>query len=659
MVETLNPSRATTDVETSSEADLRKVGAYKYSTDPSTRINCATIQLNDRTAPFFFDYYHIEDFKNWLLDLLHNTTCKFVMHNALFELAIFQNVLGVVIPPDRVIDTMAKAGYYGYPRSLDEAAKALQCSQLKDLVGAGVMKQLATGKWTPAEKPEDFQTLYKYNINDVAVTVELDQKLPDLPPEVQALYELDVEINMRGIPLDMKVVENAIYLKEQLITINNHRMADLTGNAATAVTQVKQIQQFVIDQGTPMSDLTADTVRRTLDHQIPDVVRQVLELRLEAGLTSLAKYDQMKARQVGGRLFQEFDNYGCISGRPKGRGVQTLNLPRATNADYWAELIAECPELLYGLAEKPPQKIKEATRGAIKASEGHVLLGGDAGQMEARCTGWTANDPKFMELFSGDKDPYCEYGPALWGHTITKADMLKRTACKATVLQMGFAGGIGAFQIGAETYGIDMDVLANFILPTASPQELRDGHWDYHNVYMSPPPDKPFTEAQGTAASIVKQRYRRDFAGIVAYWDLLWDAFLNGGDAGPVTVTRKGSLRILRLPSGRCLYYHNVRQVNGEWLYDARDKVKRIWKGTVMENVAQAENHDITTWWMIQANKWIAPVVHQCYDEFTMEILKQRLEEGKRQLEELTKTQPDWSKGMPLVFEIWSGVRYG
>ena len=683
------------DVETSTrlpgEDPLDEYGGYRYASDPSTRLNsAATAAMHEK--PFVFEYGQEAAFKRYLLAVLKETDWKFVFHYALFELSIIRCVLGVEIPPDRVIDTYLMLGFYGYPRGLDKGAQALGCSTLKDLVGKDAMKELSTGLWTPREKPFEFHQLYAYNAVDVEVTREIHQKLPPLPPEVQALWEIDTEINMHGIPIDLAGIQNAIAIRDYLKNEADLDMARMTEGLVTTVGQRDRIIDFARRHGVEMVDCTADTVRRTLDTQIPPIVRDVLTLRQDANLSSLAKFDQAMKRQVNGRLYHEFDPYGCGTGRPKGKGFQALNLARSAEADFLAETLSKAPECFIAMHDKPSKKLKESMRGHIKAEPGHILLGGDLGQIEARCTGWSAGDEKFVNLFH-TSDPYCTYGEKLWGHPLVKADMdpyeflIKRTAAKANVLSNGFAGGIGAVQRGAESYNYSLDVVASIVLPGATPHEIEAGRYSYEKYYLPKKPKKPLTEEQGIAADILKQRYRADFAKITAYWDELWQTFLNGGQAGPVYVEKKDRLRILYLPSGRPLYYHDVRyhkqkkvlvtfdeegnlecaeedESDEYWTYQARERRKRLWKGVVIENVAQGENHDISTWYMRKAHRNIARVIHECYDEFTMMVEIKRLEWARAEFEKLvTTTQPDWTmKGpmvLPIAFDIWSGERYG
>jgi hypothetical protein len=364
-------------------------------------------------------------------------------------------------------------------------------------------------------------------------------------------------------------------------------------------------------------------------------------------------------------LYHEFDNYGCISGRPKGRGVQMLNLPRSQKPEYWAELIHSAPELLFGICEQPPARLKEGVRGMVKAPEGKHLVWVDLSQIEARLTFWLAGEPRLNEIFGEGRDPYCEYGEQMWGHKITKADLLKRTAAKSTVLGMGFAGGIGAAQRSAEAYDLDLNILADVILKTATPDELSTAHYCYHEIYLKgkeendEPEEKILTEREGFAADVMKQRYRKDFPRIAAYWDELWEAFMNGGQAGKLLFEVRGNLRIMTLPSGRQLFYHDLQQRRDKATYQAREKRKKMWKGVLIENGAQGGNHDVSAGKMLTANREIAPVVYQCYDMFMVECGTNQVDEVKRQIAELCILPVAGYEGLPLAFEINDGVRYG
>lgn len=321
-----------------------------------------------------------------------------------------------------------------------------------------------------------------------------------------------------------------------------------------------------------------------------------------------------------------------------------------------------------------------------------IFVGTDLSQIEARATGWVAGDKKFLALFD-TSDPYCTYGRSIFGREITKKhDPEERNAAKAAVLAFGFAGGIGAGQRIGTNYNFDFNIMADLILPMASEYELDRAEYNY-KYYIDKMPIKPLTEREGFAVDILKQRYRKDFTEIVAYWQTLEQVFLLGGDAGMVSVkVHPSGLRILTLPSGyHQMFYHGVKQWNtavckecdldgqqhadgdrncrycGEPLkrskgysYQGRFGRSVLWKGTLIENVAQAVNEDISGWYKLRANKEIAPVIHHCYDEFTVECEASQVDSVMAQLKDLTQNnKPEWCKGLNLGFDYWSGQRYG
>lgn len=658
---------------------LNDFGVARCASHHSAGINAAAIAYDDApvtVVPFQYDRHAWKDprFPHPLRDFYYaaiNPANKVVVHNAGFELMVLKYLLDMDIPPSQFICTMAKAGYYGYPRSLDGLAKALNLDLLKDIQGSSAMLQLIDPAITPADRPDLFETLYRYCGIDVEVMRKANKVLPDLPPDICERWLVDMEINCFGMPVDVQALENAVNLRAQCQLINDARMVELTNGYITTVGQGERIQEFAKANGVEMIDCTADTVTKTLQQALPENVRAVLELRQEGNLTSLAKYQKMLDYQLDGRLYQMADWYGAHTGRPTGRGPQVLNMTRSEDPVGWAEVVSKAPGLIM-MCERPAERLKDCTRGMICAPKGKVFLGTDLAQIEARATGWVAGEEKFLNLFR-TSDPYCTYGATIFGRTITKKDNpIERTASKASMLSLGFAGGIGAYQRVASNYQIDFEMVAQIILPTATPSEWAEAERCY-KYYMKSKPLKPLSHRHAIACDIVKQRYRRDFENIKQFWFILEDAFKNGGQAGPILIEKRDRLRILVLPSGRPLYYHGFKETSRMvrdpdddsekeqrgYGYEGRHGFKFLWRGTIMENVAQAINADISDWYKVRAHREIAPVMHHCYDEFTLELNESELDRVQLQLKELLATQPDWSQGLPLGFDSWVDYRYG
>jgi len=660
------------DIETEYAVDLKKHGAVYCASHPSARISCIAYAINDGPVDIIpYEQCTPQTLpKSFIYALLEVMNPIIVAHNAAFEREHLMRILGLDYLPGRWRDTMAKTAYYGYPRGLDQAAKTLRLTRLKDLQGAKVMKKLVTGKYTPETAPDDYAKLYSYCANDVEVTREIDKRLADLPALIQQWWELDCEINARGVPMDYVGVQRALALKNELKKAADLKMFWLTDGYVNTVDETERILAWLQPQGIFLPDMTADTVEKVLATWMPGMLpkaREVLELRQDAGLASLAKYEKMSNMMVDGRLYQMFKFYGAHTGRSAGYGPQLQNLPRSEEPDKCAEIVSKMPNIILQY-DKPQKYLKDALRGMIMAPEGFTLLGVDLSQIEARATGWCANESKFLGLF-GSSDPYCTYGQKIFNRPITKKDNpFERTASKATVLAFGFAGGIGAGQRVAENYKIDFRQLAGVVLPTATEGELSTAEYCY-KYYTRSKPEKPLPREEATAVDVLKQRYRRDFPKIVEYWDQLYGAFLHGGTAGPISVAVTASqMRIVKLPSGRELFYHNVRQhmeedEEGNYSYVCTYQTdkgrKKLWKGTIMENVAQGINADISEFYKLHANAYVSPVVHHCHDEFTMEIQEADIESRKADLDKILHYQVPGYETLPLEFDSWVSRRYG
>lgn len=662
------------DVETfwnlGSTNDIKEFGATKCLSHESAGVNCIAWAIDD--GPISVQLYNDCIHRGVVYQILESVfkrdpQIQLIAHNASFEAAVFKHIYGVELAPHLWNDTMARCLYYGYPPGLDDAAKALGCSKLKDVQSKATMKKLASGRYKPNDSPDLFNRLYSYCANDVAVMREIDKRLADLPPNVQKQWQIDQEINQIGVPIDVKAVNNAVWLKEEILKQNNLRMQQLTDGYVQTVNQTEKIVEWVNANSRPfpckLLDCTADSVANALSSPIISPwAKSVLELRQEAGLSSLAKYQKIANYEVKGRLHQMHFWYGAHTGRPTGSGPQVLNLPRTEHAEEYASLLSENPKWYLHLS-KPAEKLKEALRGVICASSNNMLVGMDLAQAEARNAGWLAGDELSMKLFQ-TSDPYCTYGRLMFDREITKKnDPDERNAAKASVLANGFAGGIGAGQRVAQNYGIDFDIMANVILPTASPMEMWEAERNY-KYYIDKRPIKPLDKRQGCAVDVSKQRFRKAFARITAYWDELERAFLYGGQAGPLNIEINGNDRIMTLPSGRQLFYRDVEILpNGKYSYmgweDGRWQRISIWKGTLIENACQAVAQDLASFYRDLAHKNIGKVVHHCYDEFTMEVDKKNVNIVMQYLRALTATKPDWAATLSVGFDYWEGVRYG
>lgn len=657
------------DIETRNDRDLRAVGSWKYSRSPVGGINCIAIKSGSRKK--VYDYYDcltpntqgMLQLKSWI-DL---PDTHLVAHNATFEADYLLNCYGWDIPAHKWRCTQAKVAYYNLPQSLDGAAQTLKLPLLKD-INHGKKAMLATcmcdvrGKHvTPKDLPETFEQLYSYCMTDVEVTELLDQKLPDIPESEQTVWEMHFDINRHGIPMDWFLVNNAVELIERLHENYDAFITKFTDGKLKSVRQTEALTKWVRDQGlTNVADIAKGTVENLLYRKdLPAHVRTVLEYRQEQSAASIAKFKKMLARMddVDNRLRGEFWYYGARTGRWTGVGVQTQNLVRGFDEMLCDGLTHSNISFIEAFYDKPMAALKNGVRGAMQAEDEHIFLGVDSSQIEARCTCWIPGHEKGLQVYRDGRDPYCESASNLFGTVVTKEDKPKRLAGKVQVLALGFGGGISSLERNSNTHGLDLSILLDLIKPTYD-EEVKAEYgmkWYYDQQGGTLP------QELALVMDVVKQRWRVENKIIVDYWDELFDAFCSGmkrqvGLIG-IDCTAAGT-RVLTLPSGRQLFYRNVKVRQGNVTYDTREGTVGLIKGKLFENAVQAVDADIARFYMLLA-KELSPIVHHSHDEYLLHVLLKNFEEVQAKIKHIHSTMfPSWTTGLPIGFEMWSGFRY-
>ena len=209
------------DVETRSEVDLRKAGAAKYAADPSTDFLSMAFAFDDEPIQLWTpdDVFGDERLSAHIRD-----GGIVACHNANFESLCFQHIGPKYgLPPlqsRQLRCTMVRALAMALPASLEDAAPAAGLTLQKDTAGNRIMRKLSSPRevkddgtvvwWTKEDVPDQFEKLYAYNIQDVEVERALDKRLLQLSLSEQCLWEIDHEINQRGVQIDVKAVTAAV-----------------------------------------------------------------------------------------------------------------------------------------------------------------------------------------------------------------------------------------------------------------------------------------------------------------------------------------------------------------------------------------------------------------------------------------------------------------
>jgi DNA polymerase len=649
--------RLTIDFETRSSADLKKVGVWKYCEAQDFDVLCLAVAVDDQAPALWAPAWARDKWPEVSAELcrlddatlagLVSRASSIEAHNAEFEIAVWASYMVSLgfpeIPPEKWRCSAAKAAMCGLPRSLGKACEALGLAEGKDADGSSVMRRMCRpkrGAW--CESPESYRALLLYCAQDVIAERELSKALPDLPEAELAVWRLTVEMNRRGLLVDVPACQAIIAALEARRAELDARTSELTAGRVASVRQVAALVSYLREQGVDIASLDRAAVRDCLARRdaLPDDVVELLSIRREAGKSSVAKFDAMVARACSdGRVRGNLVYHGAATGRWAGAGIQPQNLPRKSTPDVEVALRAfrDFPQALPMLYGAPLADIASGClRAMIIAAPGMEFVCADFSAIEARVLAVLAGEQELVRGFANGVDIYCQLAARIYGRPVTKADKQERQMGKQAILGLGYGMGAEKFRATCADVGIDVD------------EDM---------------------------AQHVVGLYRETYQQIVAFWKGLEKAaktaLLQGyGQYRGISYLAEGRWLTCTLPSGRRLYYLNAALRKKTWpdggtslsiVYQAPSQSGsleeyQLYGGLLAENVVQAVARDLLADAMLRAEQAGMRVVVSVHDEILVEA-----EEGRwkaEDLEQLMSTTPDWAPGWPISAEGWVGKRY-
>lgn len=482
------------DLETYSDVDISKCGAYKYAESENFEILLFGVSIDGGDVQVF-NLACGDTIPDDILAALSDYTVTKWAFNANFERICLSNWLrkhhpahfkGYSIPEDpasKYLDptswkcTMIWSAYMGLPLSLEGVGAVLKLQDQKMKEGKDLIKYFCcpckptkvNGGRTrnlPEHAPDKWETFKTYNKRDVDVEMAIKQRLSKFPvPDfVWEEYHLDQEINDRGIMLDMDVVENAIAFDEKskaelMIAMQNITNLDNPNS-------VVQMKQWLSDNGIEAESLSKKDVAAMIKDTDGDVAA-ALKLRLQLAKSSVKKYQAMQnAVCKDGRAHGMFQFYGANrSGRWAGRLIQLQNLPQNHMNDLAEarELVRigdyETPELLY---DDIPDTLSQLIRTAFIARPGYKFVVSDYSAIEARVLAYLAGETWRSKVFAEGKDIYCASASQMFGVPVEKHGINSHLRQKGKIaeLALGYGGSVGALiSMGALDMGLTEDEL--------------------------------------------------------------------------------------------------------------------------------------------------------------------------------------------------------
>ena len=457
----------TIDMETKSYADLKKVGAWRYSEDPSTDIICICWGIDDRPIQEWWPGHPKGDVPADLHAALNNNHTV-EAHNVAFERSIWQNVLafkyGWPLPKnDQWRDTMAIACYLALPAALDGLSRALGYGP-KDPRGTRLISKyskLHLKTATPEIPPEALAEFVEYCKDDVRREQAIGDELGNLPERELAIFLLSQRVNMRGIHLDQKGIAVATSVVDQRSESLTEEFFALT---SLKPTQRDKVMAWCANAGIELENLQATYLEDLLAGELPDLpllrelpqgrVRRALDIRLRINKASTKKLDAM-ARQCGrdGRARFQTRYHGAVTGRETGSGFHPLNLNRGFEDMDPEQLVQDIMhddaawlDLVYGDAMNA---VAKAARYWITAQEGSRLVVGDYSSIEAVILACLAGEQWKIDAFRDGVKIYEHMADKIHGlpsGTVTKATHpAERHDGKTGELAFGYQGALGAW----------------------------------------------------------------------------------------------------------------------------------------------------------------------------------------------------------------------
>lgn len=703
------------DFETYCDVSVVDVGADVYSKHPSCEVLMAAFAYNDEPVDQWLPAEGQKEMPSDLKLALKDTNCVKFAWNKSFEWSIWNHVLGVFVPHDQWRDPMVLAFSLSLPGSLDKAGQIVELPEDQQKLKRGkalIRKFCAPRKPTkndksvrvyPADAPDDWEEFKLYNRTDVEAERAIYKRLKrfDMPQAEWDLWVIDQEINQRGIPINIRMVDNAVSIYEELVGDALDEMKLLTGLANPNSTQ--QLLPWLQDRGYPFDDLQKGHVQRGADRaaeQIREegyteedeqmvldsyrasleagvrhkfnreideicVVRRVLWLRLRAAKASPKKYyalqdfcDKSDPDAVVLRNAFQFAGAGR-TWRWSGRAFQAQNLPRpatkfiekniALAADHVEHLPAPALSLLW---DDPFDVLTSTIRPAAQAPEGYVFVDADLNAIENRVLGWIAKCEKILRVFELNRDPYIDFSTYLFGGSYDEryaeykgGDGTKRTISKPGVLGCGYMLSAGEIRENKQTGEIE----ATGLLGYAWQMGIRQ-----------------FTQEQ---AKLSVETFRREYEEVKQFWYAIEKAAIRCVRTGEPTqhhmikFDMKAPFLRMVLPSGRALHYCRPRleekmtpwgSMKVNLTYEGLND-KKQWQristhgGKLTENADQAISRDLLAHGMrLAARKYKLPIVIHVHDQL---VALAREEDGKERLEQLQacmQDQPKWAPGLPL-----------
>lgn len=636
------------DVETYCELDIKNVGAYRYCEHPSFEIMLFAYAYDDEPVRII-DFMNGETLPFEIIEDLENPDVLKTAFNANFER---NAIIGDGYWTNGISDmkpaqwdcTMIQALRMGLPGSLDMVGKALNFQEDKQKMKEGkaliqyFCKPCKPTKVNggrirnlPEHDAEKWELFKEYCKQDVEVERSIRKKLSKYKTteKEKRLWDLDQEINDRGINLDLVLAQKAIECDEQFKDRLTKEAIELTGlSNPNSPTQLKKWLSEKV--GYEVTSLTKDSIPKLLEAAEDENVKRVLELRQLMAKTSIKKYQAMEsARCDDGRVRGLLQFYGANrTGRWAGRLVQVQNLPQnhLPDLDDARQFVRDGKfDEVEFLFDSVPDTLSQLIRTAFIPSECNRFIVADFSAIEARVIAWYATEKWRLDVFKTHGKIY-EASASQMFHIpieeIKKGSDLRQKG-KIAELALGYGGSVGAIKSMDKSGSIPEEELPGLVRSwrSANPN-ITKFWWDC---------DKAAKKAI-TERTTVTMQYGLKF---------IYDP----------------GVLFIQLPSGRRISYVRPKIEEGSYgsdiiSYEGMEQTSKQWTRQetygpkLVENIVQATARDCLAEALFNVDKAGYKTVMHVHDEIVMDVPI-----GFGSVEEVNNIfgqEISWAPGLPL-----------
>lgn len=651
------------DYESGGDIDLPDFGLDVYRKHPSTRVFMAAYALNG--GPFKHWQAHLDPFPREAREALIDPAVLKWAFNAQFERVMTRDVMDIPTPYSGWRCGMVLAGLQGFNGSLDVVGER---------VGLPLDKQkLKTGKrlidifckpqritstqphlWRDwRTDPVQWEEFCEYNVQDCEAERAQRRLLIRYPvPEDEwELYELNEQINDRGLPVDLVFVRHAIEMsarRKRELTDQMRKICGLDNPGS-----IQQLLPWLQDNGYWFNDLNKNTVSKVLAvdkaaglARLTDECRSILRLRQWQARLSTKKYDAiLKRTGEGSRLRFGYVQAGAgRTARFASRGVQTQNLKTTPPVLEDEHVLDEANRIIRAndydalelFIEEPMEVLTGCVRSAFRAPSGKKLVVADLKSIESAMIATETGCERLLRVFHEGLDPYMDFGSEFFQIEYKDVTRPQRRFSKPPALGCGYRLGGGHLREGkrtglwgyAENMGVDMEqkdaIRAVKVFRTIYP-EIPIGWVDLEKAI-----ERTLDTKKNTRCGLVEFEYRKPYL-------LMW------------------------LPTGRPVYYflplmkmrtvstgRMVMKVSQGWeedgaergalveveetftrrsfTYMGQNQVTRQWVridshgGRTIEQETQANAREVLKYGLLEAGREGYPMCGHSHDEIIAEV---------------------------------------